>query len=188
MLKNPKFWVLDLSRVPLNTLMRVQQFHQKQGKCVLKNRYWCDCDLELQDPEATTHSDTDDQRIQFRGRRRGRGKNKKRGRGRKECQKLLRRNSSVMLQPGGGARMDSSPSSAETSPPGLATNSIFSVSFCIIDLHGGQINDPSWGKHYSLPFLPATPSSPPHTLVGRRVSSKSPSRALDLPRALLPAL
>ena len=121
--------------------------------------------MELQDPEATTHSDTDDQRIQFRGRRRGRGKNKKRGRGRKECQKLLRRTSSVMLQPGGGARMDSSPSSAETSPPGLATNSIFSVSFCIIDLHGGQINEPSWGKHYSLPFLPATPSSPSRALL-----------------------
>ena len=37
-----------------------------------------------------------------------------------------------------------------------------------------QINDPSSGKHYSLPFLPATPSSP--------------FRTLDLPRALLPEL
>ena len=38
----------------------------------------------------------------------------------------------------------------------------FSVSFLckFIDLPGGQINDPSSGKHYSLPFLPATPSSP----------------------------
>ena len=36
---------------------------------------------------------------------------------------------------------------------------------------GGQINDPSSGKHYSLPFLPATPSSR--------------SQTLDSPRALL---
>ena len=38
----------------------------------------------------------------------------------------------------------------------------FSVSFfCkkIIDLPGGQINDPASGKHCSLPFLPATHSS-----------------------------
>ena len=27
----------------------------------------------------------------------------------------------------------------------------------IIDLPGGQISDPLSGKHYSLPFLPATP-------------------------------
>ena len=44
---------------------------------------------------------------------------------------------------------------------GLATNSIFPVSYIfvkqIIDLPGGQINDPSVGKHYSLKFLPATP-------------------------------
>ena len=35
---------------------------------------------------------------------------------------------------------------------GLATNSIFSVSFLlkIFDLPGGQINDPQSGKHYSL--------------------------------------
>ena len=46
--------------------------------------------------------------------------------------------------------------------PGLATNSIFSVSFLwkIKDLPGGQINDPSSGKHYSLPFHLAIPSSP----------------------------
>ena len=43
-----------------------------------------------------------------------------------------------------------------------------------IDLPGGQINDPSLGKHYSLPFLPATPSSP--------------YRTLGSPRALLPEL
>ena len=42
------------------------------------------------------------------------------------------------------------------------------------DLSGGQINDPSSGKHYSLPFLPETPSSL--------------SRTLDSPRALLPEL
>ena len=50
---------------------------------------------------------------------------------------------------------------------GLATNSIF---FCflfvkkIIDLPEGHFNDPSSGKHYSLSFLPATPSSPSRTL------------------------
>ena len=65
---------------------------------------------------------------------------------------------------------------ADDDEAGLATNSIFSVSFLwkIIALPGGQINDPSSGKHYSLPFLPATPSSP--------------SRTLDSPRALLPEL
>ena len=31
---------------------------------------------------------------------------------------------------------------------------------------GGQIDDPSSGKDYSLPFLPATPSSPSRTLEG----------------------
>ena len=31
---------------------------------------------------------------------------------------------------------------------------------------GGQINDPLSGKHYSLPFLPATASSPSRTLGG----------------------
>ena len=43
----------------------------------------------------------------------------------------------------------------------------FSVSFLwkLIDLPGGQINDPSSGKHYSLPFLPATPSSLSQTLL-----------------------
>ena len=53
-------------------------------------------------------------------------------------------------------------------PSGLFTHSIFfQFAFCkkIIDLPGGQINDPSLGgKHYSLPFLPATPSSPSLTL------------------------
>ena len=59
---------------------------------------------------------------------------------------------------------------------GLAKNSYY---FCflfvkIIDLPGGQINDPLLGKHHSLPFLPATPSSP--------------SWALDSLCALLPEL
>merc|ERR1712020_299599 len=53
---------------------------------------------------------------------------------------------------------------------------------------GGQINDPSSGKHYSLPFLPATPLSPSRTLEGLFELTLHPSRALDLPRALLPEL
>ena len=36
----------------------------------------------------------------------------------------------------------------------------------IIELPGRQINDPSSGEHFSLPFLPATPSSPSRTLEG----------------------
>ena len=66
----------------------------------------------------------------------------------------------------------------------------FSVSFLrkLIDLPGGQINDPSSGKHYSLPFLPATPSSPSRTLEGLFELTRRPSRALDSPRALLPEL
>ena len=67
---------------------------------------------------------------------------------------------------------------------------LFSVSFLwkLIDLPGGQINDPSSGKHYSLPFLPATPSSPSRTLEGLFELTRRPSRALDSPRALLPEL
>ena len=53
---------------------------------------------------------------------------------------------------------------------------------------GGQINDPSSGKHYSLPFLPATPSSPSRTLEGLFELTRRPSLALDLPRPLLPEL
>ena len=65
---------------------------------------------------------------------------------------------------------------------GLATNSIF---FCflfvkkIIDLPGGQINDPSSGKHYSLLFLPETPLSPSRTLERLFELTRRPSRALD---------
>ena len=75
--------------------------------------------------------------------------------------------------------------------PGLATNSIF---FCllflkkIIDLPGGQINDPSSGKHYSLPFLPAPHSSPSWTLEGLFEQTVHPSRALDSLCALLSKL
>ena len=36
----------------------------------------------------------------------------------------------------------------------------------IIDLPGGQFNDPLTGKHFSLSFLPATPLSPSQTLEG----------------------
>ena len=74
---------------------------------------------------------------------------------------------------------------------GLVTDSILvSVSFMrkIIDLPGGQINDSSSGKHYSLTFLPATPSSPSRTLEGLFEPTKPPSRALDSPGALLPEL
>ena len=53
---------------------------------------------------------------------------------------------------------------------------------------GGQINDTSSGKHYSLSFPPAAPSSPSRTLEGLFELSRRPSRALDLPRALLPEL
>ena len=58
----------------------------------------------------------------------------------------------------------------------------------IITLSGGQINDPSLGKHFSLLFLPATPSSPSRTLEGLFELTRLPSRALNSPRALLPEL
>ena len=47
---------------------------------------------------------------------------------------------------------------------------------------------PSSGKHYSLPFLPATPSSPSRTLEGLFELTRRPSRALDSPCALPPEL
>ena len=75
--------------------------------------------------------------------------------------------------------------------PGFATNLFFSVFLFvkkIIDLPGEQINDPSSGKHYSLPFLPATPSPLSWTLEGLFEVTWRPSRALDSPRALLPEL
>ena len=53
---------------------------------------------------------------------------------------------------------------------------------------GGQINDPSSGKHYSLLFLPATPSSLSRTLKGLFELTWRPSWALASPRALPPEL
>ena len=50
---------------------------------------------------------------------------------------------------------------------------------------GGQINDPWSGKHYSLPFLPASPSSPSRTLEGLFELTQRPSRVLDSPCPLL---
>ena len=46
----------------------------------------------------------------------------------------------------------------------------------------------SSGKHYSLPFLSATPTSPSRTLEGLFELTQRPSRALDSPRELLPEL
>ena len=47
---------------------------------------------------------------------------------------------------------------------------------------------PHRGKHYSLPFLPATPSSPSRTLEGLFELTWRPSWTLDSPRVLLPEL
>ena len=63
----------------------------------------------------------------------------------------------------------------------------FSVSF-LQKINGGQINGPSLRKQYSLPFLPATPSSPSRTLERLFELTRRPSRALELPSALLPEL
>ena len=52
----------------------------------------------------------------------------------------------------------------------------------------GQINGPSSGKCFSLPFLPAISSTPSWTLEGLFEMTQLPSRALDSPRALLPDL
>ena len=59
-------------------------------------------------------------------------------------------------------------------------------------MSGGKINDPSSGKYFSLPFLPATPSSPSrallpehrrykdtHCKVGRAKARRTPSRTAD---------
>ena len=61
---------------------------------------------------------------------------------------------------------------------GLDTNSIF---LCFLFVK----NDPSLGKHFSLPLLQATPSSLSRTLEGPLELTQRPSRALDLPHALL---
>ena len=51
----------------------------------------------------------------------------------------------------------------------------------IIDFPGGQINDPSSENHYSLPFLPATPSSPSRTLEGLfQLTQHPPFKGLQL--------
>ena len=65
---------------------------------------------------------------------------------------------------------------------GQAYNPIFSVSFFleIIDLPEGQINDPSSGKNFSLPFLPATLLSPSRTIEGLFELTWCSSRALKL--------
>ena len=75
---------------------------------------------------------------------------------------------------------------ADNPVAGRPLTQFFSVSslWKIIDLPGGQINDPSSGKHYSLPFLPATPSSPSRILEGLFELTRCPSKALDSPRAL----
>ena len=44
---------------------------------------------------------------------------------------------------------------------------------------------PRLGKRLSLPFLPATPSSPSHTLGGLFEMTQHYSWVIDLPRALL---
>ena len=48
-------------------------------------------------------------------------------------------------------------------------------------LPAGQINDPSSGKHYSLPFLLATPSFQSRTLGGLFELTQHTSKALDSP-------
>ena len=48
-----------------------------------------------------------------------------------------------------------------------------------------MINDPSLGKHHTLPLLPATPLSPSRTLKGFFELTRHPSRALNLLCALL---
>ena len=58
-------------------------------------------------------------------------------------------------------------------------------------LIGGQITDPSPGKHYSLRFLPATLSSPSletREFEGLFELTRRPSRALDSPHVLVPEL
>ena len=67
--------------------------------------------------------------------------------------------------------------------PGLATKTIF-LCFLLVKNH----DHPSSGMHYSLLFLPATPSSPSRTLKGLFELTRRPSWALDSPRALLPEL
>ena len=69
---------------------------------------------------------------------------------------------------------------------GLISNQILGGQ--IFDLPGGQINDSSWGKYLSLPFLPATRSFPSGTLRRLFELTRHPSKALNLPLAMLPEL
>ena len=55
----------------------------------------------------------------------------------------------------------------------------------IIDLPRGQINDPSLGKHLTLPFLPVGSLSPSQALEWSFEQTWTPSRASVSPRALL---
>ena len=50
----------------------------------------------------------------------------------------------------------------------------------IIDLPGGQSNDPLSGKYFYLPFLPATPSSLSRTFEGLLELTQRPSRDFNL--------
>ena len=50
----------------------------------------------------------------------------------------------------------------------------------ILYLRGGQSKESSLGKHFSFPFLLATPWSPPRTLEGLLELTRRPSRALNL--------
>ena len=57
--------------------------------------------------------------------------------------------------------------------------------FCKKNHWFAQINDPSSGKHCSLPFLQATPSCLSRTLEGLFELTRHPPRALDSPCVLL---
>ena len=74
---------------------------------------------------------------------------------------------------------------------GLATNSIFFLfpfrENSLICLEG-KINDPSAGKHTSLPFRLATPLSPSWTLEWPFELTRRPSRPFDSPYVLHPEL
>ena len=72
----------------------------------------------------------------------------------------------------------------------LSPTQFISVYFSwkIIDLPGGQINDPWSQKYFSLSLLPATPLSLFWNLEGLFELTRCPSKALNLPRALLPEL